>query len=152
MKKFRNFVTELKVYEPKSTDTLGFTRDKMPQVRSKDYDGLIKHLKKNNVAVKKTKVPAKSLKPIQKEFNKNKIVGAIAKIKTLGQAKPLIVSKDNYIIDGHHRWLAARNVGENIDIMQADVKVHELLKHVYSYPKTFTKKIHEGNENVLEKK
>ena len=122
----------------------------MPQVRSQDYDGLIKHLKKNNVGIKKIKVPAKSLKPIQKEFNKDKVVGAIAKIKTLGQAKPLIVSKDNYIIDGHHRWLAAKNVGLDIDIMKADVKVRELLKHVYTYPKTFTKKIHEGNENVWE--
>ena len=55
MKKFKNFVAELKVYEPKDTDTLGFTRDKMPQVRSKDYEGLIKHLRRTMWALEKEK-------------------------------------------------------------------------------------------------
>ena len=144
MKKFKSYVAELKVDTPKSGDTLGLTRDKMPQVKSKDYDDLIKHLKKNGILVQKRKVKASTLRATQKDFNKDKIVGAISKIKTLGTAKPLIVSSDNYIIDGHHRWLAAKNVGGTIDVMQADVKVKELLKNVYSFPKTFTKNINEG--------
>ena len=49
MKKFKSYVAELKVDTPKSGDTLGLTRDKMPQVKSKDYDDLIKHLKKNGI-------------------------------------------------------------------------------------------------------
>ena len=123
--------------------TLGISRDKMPQVKSKDYDELIKHLNKNGVRVTKKSVKASTLKATQKDFNVDKIVGAISKIKTIGTAKPLIVSSDNYIIDGHHRWLAAKNVGDSISIMQSNVKVKELLKHVYSFPKTFTKGINE---------
>jgi len=141
MKKFKSYISELKVEVPSMT--LGISRDKMPQVKSKDYDELIKHLNKNGVRVTKKSVKASTLKATQKDFNVDKIVGAISKIKTIGTAKPLIVSSDNYIIDGHHRWLAAKNVGGSIDVMQSNVKVKELLKHVYSFPKTFTKGINE---------
>ena len=141
MKKFKSYISELKVEVPSMT--LGISRDKMPQVKSKDYDELIKHLNKNGVRVTKKSVKASTLKATQKDFNVDKIVGAISKIKTIGTAKPLIVSSDNYIIDGHHRWLAAKNVGDSISIMQSNVKVKELLKHVYSFPKTFTKGINQ---------
>ena len=143
MKKFRTFFTELRVDRPNAKDTLGIERGKMPQVRSKDYDDLIKHLKKNGVRVQKKAVKASTLKATQSNFNVDKIVDKISNIKTLGKAKPLIVSSDNYIIDGHHRWLAAKNVGGSIDVMQSNVKVKELLKHVYSFDKTFTKGINE---------
>tara|TARA_B110000858_G_scaffold134602_1_gene153036 strand:+ start:186 stop:617 length:432 start_codon:yes stop_codon:yes gene_type:complete len=143
MKKFRTYIAELRVERPNAKDTLGIKRDEMPQVKSKDYDELIKHLNKNGVRVTKKSVKASTLKATQKDFNVDKIVGAISKIKTIGTAKPLIVSSDNYIIDGHHRWLAAKNVGDSISIMQSNVKVKELLKHVYSFPKTFTKGINE---------
>ena len=143
MTKFRTFFTELRVDRPNTKDTLGIERGKMPQVRSKDYDDLIKHLKKNGVRVQKKTVKASTLKATQSNFNVDKIVDKISNIKTLGKAKPLIVSSDNYIIDGHHRWLAAKNVGGSIDVMQSNVKVKELLKHVYSFDKTFTKGINE---------
>ena len=143
MKKFRSYIAELRVERPNAKDTLGIKRDKMPQVRSKDYDELIAHLKKNGVSVQKKSVKATKLKATQSDFNVDKIVDKISSIKTLGKAKPLIVSSDSYIIDGHHRWLAAKNVGGSIDVMQSNVKVKELLKHVYSFPKTFTKGINE---------
>jgi uncharacterized protein (DUF1015 family) len=143
MKKFRTYIAELKVDRPQSKDTLGIMRDKMPQVRSKDYDELIVHLKKNGVRVQRKTVKANTLKATQSDFNVDKIVDKISKIRTLGKAKPLIVSSDNYIIDGHHRWLAAKNVGGSIDIMQSNVKVKELLKQVYSFDKTFTKGIND---------
>ena len=143
MKKFRTYIAELKVDRPQSKDTLGIMRDKMPQVRSKDYDELIVHLKKNGVRVQRKTVKANTLKATQSDFNVDKIVDKISKIRTLGKAKPLIVSSDNYIIDGHHRWLAAKNVGGSIDIMQSNVKVKELLKQVYSFDNTFTKGIND---------
>jgi ParB-like chromosome segregation protein Spo0J len=143
MKKFRTYIAELRVERPNAKDTLGIKRDRMPQVRSKDYDELIAHLKKNGVSVQKKSVKATKLKATQSDFNVDKIVDKISSIKTLGKAKPLIVSSDSYIIDGHHRWLAAKNVGGSIDVMQSNVKVKELLKHVYSFPKTFTKGINE---------
>jgi len=143
MKNFKSFILEFKVEVPAAKDTLGISRDEMPQVKSADYDALIAHLQKNGIKMKKKTVKASSLKATQKNFNSDKIVKAIASIETLGKAKPIIVSADNYVIDGHHRWLAAKNVGANIDIIQASVNADELMKSVYSFPKTFTKNINQ---------
>jgi ribonuclease HI len=143
MKSFSAFLREFKVEVPAVKDTLGIPREEMPQVKSDDYDDLIAHLKKNGIKMQKRTVKASSLKASQKNFNTDKIVKAIEKIKTLGKAKPIIVSSDNYVIDGHHRWLAAKNVDTNIDVMQASVKVDELMKKIHSFPKSFSKTINQ---------
>jgi hypothetical protein len=143
MKKFKDFILEFKVDMPAAKDTLGIPRDEMPQVKSDDYDALIAHLQKKGIKMKKKSVKASILKATQKNFNSDKIVKAIGNIETLGKAKPIIISSDNYVIDGHHRWLAAKNVGTNIDVMQASAKVDELLKAVHSFPKSFTKTINQ---------
>jgi uncharacterized protein (DUF1015 family) len=143
MKNFRAFIREFKVDMPAAKDTLGIPRDEMPQVKSDDYDALIAHLQKNGIKMQKKSVKASTLKASQSNFNSDKIVKAISNIKTLGKAKPIIISSDNYVIDGHHRWLAAKNVGTNIDVMQANAKVDELMKSVHSFPKSFTKTINQ---------
>lgn len=143
MLSFKKYISEFKVYTPAEKDTLGISREKMPQVKSADYDELLDFLKSKGIKLTKKTVKANTLKAIQKNFNKDKIVGAVAKYDTLSKAKPLIVSSDNFIIDGHHRWLGAHNVGGSVDIMQANVKVDELLKAIYAFPKTFSKTVDE---------
>ena len=143
MLSFSEFLKEYSVFMPKQKDTLGIERKDMPQVKSSDYDELIDFLKSNKINMVKKTVKANTLKAIQKDFNKDKIVAAVAKYDTLSKAKPLIVSADNYIIDGHHRWLGAHNVGGEVSIMQASVKVKELLATIRKFPKVFTKTIDE---------
>ena len=55
----------------------------------------------------------KSLRPTQSEFSK---LGVIKSMEKYGgtSTKPLIISMDGYVIDGHHRWLAAANVGAKL--------------------------------------
>ena len=144
MKKFSTFIVELKVDSPDAKDTLGISRDKMPQVKSADYDELMTYLQKSGIKMQKKTVKANTLRATQRDFNTDKIVNAVGKIKTLGTAKPIIVSSDNYVIDGHHRWLAAKNVGTSINIVQANVNVKELMKSLYAFPKTFTRNINES--------
>jgi uncharacterized protein (DUF1015 family) len=144
MKKFSTFIVELKVDIPDAKNTLGISRDKMPQVKSTDYDELMTYLQKSGIKMQKKTVKANTLKATQRDFDTDKIANAVDKIKTLGTAKPIIVSSDNYVIDGHHRWLAAKNVGTSIDIVQANVRVKELMKSLYAFPKTFTKNINES--------
>lgn len=143
MKKFSSFGREFKVDMPAAKDTLGILRDEMPQVKSDDYDALIAHLQKNGIKMQKKSVKASTLKASQKNFNSDNIVKAIGNIKTLGKAKPIIISSVNYVIDGYHKWLAAKNVGTNIDVMQATAKVDELMKDNHSFPKSFTKTINQ---------
>jgi hypothetical protein len=141
--RFRTYITEFKVEYPDAKKTLGIPRDKMPQVKSKDYDELIAFLKKRKIKMTKRKVKAKDLKATQSNFNVDKITQAVDKYKTLATAKPIIVSSDGYVIDGHHRWLGAVNVGGDIAIMQASVKAKELMDAINQFPKTFNKNINQ---------
>jgi hypothetical protein len=141
--RFKSYIREFKVEYPDSKKTLGIPRDKMPQVKSKDYPELVAFLKSNGIRMTKRKVKAKDLKATQSNFNVDKITQAVAKYKTLAQAKPIIVSSDGFVIDGHHRWLGAVNVGGDISIMQASVKAKELLDAINQFPKTFNKNINQ---------
>lgn len=59
-------------------------------------------------------IPAASLKATQNELNGGKISGMVQSIVSANFNKnaakalydPLVVSEDNYIVDGHHRWAA----------------------------------------------
>lgn len=146
MLRFVEYIKEFKVWEPKPSQTKGIKRGHMPQVKTADYDELIVFLKKKGISLTAKSVKANTLKATQSNFNKDKIVSAAANYHTLHQAKPIIVSSDNYIIDGHHRWLGAYNVGGDINIYKANVKVDDLLQAVKDFPKSFTKTINESED------
>lgn len=141
--RFKSYLIEFKVEYPDAEKTLGIPRDKMPQVRSKDYDELIAFLEKKNIRMTRRKIKAKDLKATQSDFNVDKITQAVANYKALSNAKPIIVGSDGYVIDGHHRWLGAVNVGGDITIIQANVKAKELMDAINQFPKTFNKNINQ---------
>ena len=119
---FRQFVEELVV--PKKT--LGVPRHVMPQIRAKHVDKFIKHLKSNGVEVKQQILDPRTLKAIQGEFDQKKIKDNMEKLKA-GPLKPIIVSVDDFVIDGNHRWLAAMNAGVSIIAYKANVPGNRLM-------------------------
>src|SRR5210317_1740047 len=136
---FPELVNELTIQKPDEKDTMGIKRAEMPQVATKDYPEFINYLKDNGAHFTKDTVSPDSLKAIQGEFSDRGIEKALMKqhIK-----KPSIVSSDNYIIDGHHRWLAAMNTGQKVDIFRVDKPGKELLQLVKDFPKTTYKDIY----------
>jgi len=56
--------------------------------------------------------------------------------------KPVIASQDNYIIDGHHRWLVAWNTKDSLDVFKVNINADKLLKLVKDFPKTTYKDIY----------
>ena len=77
----------------------------MPQVNTQKLGKAI-DMVKSKVKVTKTRVLATKLKESQVELIPKKVKGIAAKYDKPTDMKPLIVSKDNYIVDGHHRWAA----------------------------------------------
>ena len=142
---------ELKKYKkPDAKDTLGIKRADMPQVKSSDYKEFMQYLENNGARFTTEKdIPAQDLKPVQSEFSD----AGIAKQRAKGGArKPIIASSDNYIIDGHHRWLVALNYDETVDIIRVNMPVRELLKLTLEFPKTYYKDIYtEGYKLQLER-
>lgn len=143
---------EFKIEKPKPEDTMGITRDKMPQVKSTDYDAYKSYLKKNGVTLRPQVVHAKDLKPVQSEFSDQGVERQLNKNRENdGQnPKPLLASSDDWIIDGHHRWLAALNSNRNVSILRANVDVHELLSLTLKFPSVYFKDIYTEEEESMD--
>jgi hypothetical protein len=92
-------------------DNLGIPRNKMPQVPSDTKLVFISEMEKRGARVQRGVADPSKLHPIQEEMSASK-VGLIMKslrkkgMKT-GDGGRIIISKDNFVIDGHHRWAAA---------------------------------------------
>ena len=142
-------VSEFKIVKPDPKDTMGIKRNQMPQVATKDYPEFMDYLKDNGAEFKKETVSAKSLKAVQGEFSDQGVEKALRKRKL---KKASIVSSDNYIIDGHHRWVAALNTGQDVDIIRVNMPAKELLELVKKFNKTTYKDIYtEGYKLQLER-
>jgi len=150
MKRFKTLIKEA-VAVPEKEDTMGIPRREMPQIDSKNHKHFFDHLKKNNLSVVKKTVDPSKLKATQGHFNKTKIQDMMKGIQGGKiEPKPIIVSKDNYVMDGHHRWLAHSNLNKDIDVHQVNVKAKKLLDVMHDYPKSYTEKLYESIEYFVE--
>lgn len=100
---------------------------------------MIDHLKENGVDSRKRKVPVGSLKATQKEIKAEKAFGmadSYLKNKFPGIADSVMISKDGYVLDGHHRWagLMAVNPGKEMNVVEIDMDMDDLLKEAASLP------------------
>jgi hypothetical protein len=82
-----------------------YNRKDMPQVNTQKLSTAI-DMVKSKVKVTKTVLLARKLKQSQKELIPSKVKGVAKRYSKPMDMKPLIISKDNYIVDGHHRWAA----------------------------------------------
>lgn len=86
-------------------------------------------------------VPVKNLKPIQKQIYFDKSVDATAKNGVESSKKWLqgktffITSADNFIIDGHHRWMSGLLIDPNMSVntLSIDLPINKLLPLSTSY-------------------
>ena len=137
-------VQELKIEKPDPKDTLGVKRKDMPQVKSDDYAEFIAYLKKNGATFTKETIPARELKAMQKEFSDEGILKQMMKnIEQGPNRKAVIASSDDYILDGHHRWLVAVNTGDDLNVYRVNMPAWELYELVNKFEKTYYKDIYE---------
>ena len=120
------------------SDNLGIPRHLMPQIPNKFKPQFLNQLRKDGVDVKIENVDAKTLKPSQKDFNPNEI-DTVRKAVAAGEFKvepnPIIVSKDNRVIDGHHRWAVAAQDGKEIDAIRVNLNAKELIAKASEFAK-----------------
>jgi hypothetical protein len=135
-------VSELKIQKPDSSSTKGIKRADMPQIANKDYPEFIDYLQDNGAEFTKQNMPAKALKATQGEFSDKGVLKQIQKYIDGAPKKPVIASEDNYIIDGHHRWLVAWNTGDTVEVYKVNMEADELIKLVLKFPKVTFKDIY----------
>jgi hypothetical protein len=92
-------------------DNLGIPRNKMPQVPSDTKAVFISEMEKRGVRVQRGVADPSKLHPIQAEMSASKVGLIMKKLRKKGMKTDdggrIVISKDNFVIDGHHRWAAA---------------------------------------------
>ena len=129
-------------------DNLGIPREEMPQFKGKPQPGtpaanmpvdengdvdteplFKKMLEDKGIKVVQTQVPADKLKATQSELVGAKVVGMMGALEenpnNEGITAPIYVSRDGFVIDGHHRWaaIAAYNAAHPDAQIQMKVQV-----------------------------
>lgn len=141
---------ELKIEKPDAKDTLGVKRKDMPQVKSKDYPKFLDYMRDNGVTFKKEIIPARDVKAMQGEFSDAGVVKQLKKNVELGpNTKPIILSSDNYIIDGHHRWLAAMNTGNDLNVFRVNMPAKQLYALVNKFDDVYYKDIYDETRGAI---
>lgn len=118
-----------------SSGTLGVPRAQMPQVDAAHRGALVNYLKGQGIASEQAEVPANSLKPTQAEFSETKVRKAS---KRTGGDRAILVSSDGYVVDGHHQWLAKRQDGQPVKVLQLQAPISQLLPLVGDFPSART--------------
>lgn len=121
---------------PNFERTFLIPREQMPQLAAKDVP---EFLRKHGFSSKVELVHPHSLSPTQSQFNPKKI----ADIDSTGRSMPILVSSDNYVLDGHHRWLANAYAGEMQPVIKLPVDAAKALDLLHSHEATFRKGIAE---------
>lgn len=87
---------------------LGIPRKYMPQFNSPaEIQQFTRFVKKAyGIQSHKTRKAAKELKSSQREINKKRVKGLIDDDIINKVRVPILISGDDYVIDGHHRWAA----------------------------------------------
>lgn len=123
-------------------DSLGIPRINMPQVDREHVQEFLEYLDDQNISYSGFKIPAYKLKATQKEINKEKVLDLLNTPDKI-HAKPVIISSNFYILDGHHRAIAQLNLNREGKLVC--IKVHQpiktLLKTVINFPKVKYKKV-----------
>ena len=133
-------------------ETLGVPRAAMPQIATADRPVLMDWLKSQGIRSNTETVEPGTLKPTQAEYAPSKVqraVAEVAKSRAAGeQPRPIIVSSDGYVIDGHHQWLAAKAAGEKIGVIRVGVPAAQAIQTIKRFPGVRTSGGAEGPATV----
>jgi hypothetical protein len=91
-------------------DTKGIPRVKMPQMDDDQTKAFVALLEKKGYAVSKGKEKSEHLRATQNQLDGAKVAKFYKRIRKdpdyKGDDKRLIISRDDYVLDGHHHWAA----------------------------------------------
>jgi len=117
--------------------SLGIPRSQMPQIKAEHRGAMTQFMNARGVQHTQEEVAANSLKPTQAEFSPAKVKKAIG---FDGGDRSILVSSDNYVLDGHHQWLAKLDQGEPIKVIRLDAPINDLIQLAHDFPSSETAK------------
>ena len=114
-------------------DSLGIERKAMPQIWSRDMPEFLAYAAKRGVPITRELTTAADLHPAQAHYNPDQVV----QLKAEMLAKPLVISKDNYVLDGTHRWvrLTQDDPHRQIQVIRIGLPATQAIALMHSFPK-----------------
>jgi hypothetical protein len=134
---FRNYINPYvrdNMYYP--PHNLGYSRINMPQIEDNLQLDFFKYLTNTGVKFDKKNITIGNIKPAQKDLRVD-VATNLLKSGSVKLKKPLLISSDNYLMDGHHRWLALMfdNPKQKLNVVVINVKGKSLLQIMRKFDK-----------------
>lgn len=104
-------------------------RPLMPQVG--DLRAFRRFAKARNVGVDKVTLPASLVEPHQRVIWDPERAPSAE-----GAGKRILISRDRFILDGHHRWFAAQRAGEPVRALWVDLDWEPAIAFLFEFPGT----------------
>jgi hypothetical protein len=110
-------------------------RAAMPQVPTASWPEWLASVEAAGVPVWKETVAAESLTPTQVELCGAKVAALVAggEAAEASMAKPVLVSLDGWVIDGHHHWAAAKELDVTVPVVVIGVVIEEALELAWAW-------------------
>lgn len=136
-------------YKEKMKDSLNYKREDMPQIDSDSIGDFIIHFGEK-AGIKKVKKTISKLKPSQGEINDDKVHDVIGEQFSDGYDGTkvrYIISSDDFILDGHHRWAGDLELDSNkkVECYQVNLPIKILISRAKKL-KISKKRDIEGND------
>ena len=144
-------VKRLKMPQLGGTPRPGSKADKLPKSKEGQVDAtdaFIKHMRDRGVKVTRKAMKAANLRATQSELIGKKVAGMLDSYKQ-GKfdpgKRPIFVSKDGYVIDGHHRWATVVGMDSSdgklgdlsMNVIQVDTNIGQVLKATREFADDF---------------
>lgn len=120
---------------------LNKNRSEMPQISKEAQPGFLASLKEQGIGVKHENVSPHTLVASQNEINAARVGQKLREFESgKKDLRPILVSKDNKVLDGHHRWavgvaLRVDNPATKIPVIRIGVNHTKALATMHDYAK-----------------
>jgi phage-related protein (TIGR01555 family) len=120
-------------------DQIGVPRVEMPVIRASKTGDFVKYLVEQGYEVDEGREKAANLRASQSELSGEKVAASMKRIEEEGKFyKRIVISRDDYILDGHHTWAGQlahdasdnnlTNDGRQVKVARINIGIIDLIK------------------------
>lgn len=107
-------------------------RDQMPQILKEDTEDFLAYARRLGIGHTKERVDPDTLGPTQAEFRQERVDA----LPDAALEQPLLVSEDDYVLDGTHRWVRAwQQDHDTVPIIRLHANLGDALHAMRFFPK-----------------
>lgn len=86
-------------------------RAELPQVPAGSHEEVVERMIRGGVEVQGADIEVDVLRPVQDGINRQKVENIKDSLQAGESMRPIVISQDGYVLDGHHRWVAMKEAG-----------------------------------------